>query len=52
MAFYRASNVGGGVGMVHPFRFSVVQPPVEDLRGFTQLVCGAFDFVGDCFRFG
>jgi hypothetical protein len=52
MAFYWASNVGGGVGLVHPFRFSLVQSPVEDLCGSTQLVCGAFDFVGDCFRLG
>jgi hypothetical protein len=52
MALYRAAIVGGGVGMVHPFRISLVQPSVEDLCGFTQLVRGAFDFAGDCFRFG
>ena len=52
MAFYRATNAGSRVGMVHPIRCSLVQPPVEDLCGSTQPVCGAFDFVGDYFRVG
>ena len=52
MAFYWDAHFGGSGGVVHSFRLTVVQPPVENLRGFAQLVCGAFDFVGDCFRIG